>query len=75
MRVTLDTAILIRTNAKATGSARELLDALKCAGAVLVLPPFTLAEVERALRYPRVQSICRMQTFKSTSRICKSSRR
>ena len=53
MRVTPDTAILIRTNTKATGSARELLDALKRAGAVLVLSPFILGEVERDLRYPR----------------------
>ena len=57
MRVTLDTAILIRTNAKAIGFRQEFLDALKRAGTVLVLSPFILSEVERVLRYPRVQAI------------------
>ena len=57
MRITPDTTILIRTNAKATGPAKELLDTIQRCGAVLVLSPFLISEVERVLKYPRVQNI------------------
>jgi len=57
MRITLDTAILVRTNARAEGPAKELLDLIQHRGDVLVLSAFLLAELERVLRYPRVQAI------------------
>jgi putative PIN family toxin of toxin-antitoxin system len=57
MRITLDTAILVRTNFKAAGPARELLNVIRHRGARLVLSPFLLAEVNRVLRYPRVQAL------------------
>lgn len=57
MRITADTAILVRTNVKASGPARELLDTIHHSTAVLVLSPFLLREVERVLRYPRIQAI------------------
>jgi putative PIN family toxin of toxin-antitoxin system len=57
MRITPDTAILVRTNAKARGPARELLQVIQQTGACLVLSPFLLNEVARALRYPRLQAI------------------
>jgi len=57
MRITLDTAILVRTNAKARGPARELLKVIQQQGAQLVLSPFLLEEVQRVLRYPRIQAI------------------
>jgi putative PIN family toxin of toxin-antitoxin system len=57
MRITIDTAILVRTNAKATGPARQLLDIIQQCEAVLVLSPFLLQEVERVLGYARVQAI------------------
>jgi putative PIN family toxin of toxin-antitoxin system len=57
MRITLDTAILVRTNAKAKGPARELLKVIQQQGARLVLSPFLLEEVQRVLRYPRMQAI------------------
>jgi predicted nucleic acid-binding protein len=55
MRITVDTAILVRTNAKAAGPAKELLDTIQRCGAVLVLSPFLIREVERVLKYPRIQ--------------------
>lgn len=36
MRITLDTAILVRTNVKATGPAKELLKTIERSGSVLV---------------------------------------
>jgi putative PIN family toxin of toxin-antitoxin system len=57
MRITADTAILVRTNAKATGPAKALLDTIQSCGAVLVLSPFLLAEMERVLKYPRMQAL------------------
>lgn len=57
MRVTADTTILVRTNAKATGPARELLDTIQACGAVLVLSQFLLDEVQRVLKYPRMQAV------------------
>jgi putative PIN family toxin of toxin-antitoxin system len=57
MRITPDTAILVRTNAKAKGPARELLRVIQQTGARLVLSPFILSEVVRVLQYPRLQAI------------------
>jgi hypothetical protein len=36
MRITLDTAILVRTNVKATDPAKELLKTIERSGSVLV---------------------------------------
>lgn len=60
MRITPDTAILVRANVKATGSAKELLRLIGKTGARLVLSPFLLTEVRRALRYPRLQALYRL---------------
>src|SRR5258708_6958919 len=60
MRITADTAILVRTNVKATGPAKELLDTIQNCGAVLVLSRFLLLEVERVLKYPRMQAVYRL---------------
>ena len=60
MRITLDTTVLIRTNAKATGSARELLTVIRKLGCRLVLSRFLLDEVQRVLGYPRIQAIYRL---------------
>jgi len=60
MRITLDTAILVRTNTKATGPEKKLLDAIQQCGAVLVLSPFLIREVERVLWYPRIQAVYKL---------------
>jgi putative PIN family toxin of toxin-antitoxin system len=52
-----DTTILVRTNAKATGPAKELLDTIRACGSVLVLSQFLLDEVQRVLKYPRMQAV------------------
>lgn len=57
MRITPDTSILVRTNVKASGPARELLKAIDQTGARLVLSPFLLSEVARVLSYPRMQAL------------------
>jgi putative PIN family toxin of toxin-antitoxin system len=57
MRITADTAILVRMNARATGPAKELLDTIQNCGAVLVLSRFLLLEAERVLKYPRMQAV------------------
>jgi len=57
MRIAVDTAILIRANTKATGPARELLQAIQDSGSQLILSPYVLAEVDRVLRYPRIQNL------------------
>jgi putative PIN family toxin of toxin-antitoxin system len=57
MRITPDTAILVRANVNASGPARELLKVIQQTGACLVLSPFILGEVARVLRYPRMQAI------------------
>ena len=57
MRITPDTAILVRANVNATGPARELLQVIARTGARLVLSPFILNELARTLRYPRVQAL------------------
>jgi putative PIN family toxin of toxin-antitoxin system len=61
MRIVADTAILVRTNAKAFGPARELLDTMQRCGAVLVVSPFLIEEVQRVLLYPRIRAIYRLE--------------
>jgi predicted nucleic acid-binding protein len=39
--------------------AKELLDTIRCCGAVLVLSPFLIREFERVLKYPRIQALYR----------------
>jgi putative PIN family toxin of toxin-antitoxin system len=56
MRVTPDTAILVRAHAKATGPAQKLVAALKERGGTLILSQFLLDEVVKTLRYPRLQA-------------------
>ena len=57
MRITLDSTVLVRTNIKAVGPARELLKAVERIGARLVVSPFILDEVRRVLNYPRIQAL------------------
>lgn len=57
MRVTPDTGILVRMNAKATGPARRLLDILLDGPHEIVLSEFLLTELARVLRYPRMQNL------------------
>ena len=57
MKIAVDTAILIRANSKAAGPARELLQAIQDSGSQLILSPYVLAEVDRVLRYPRIQNL------------------
>lgn len=54
MRITLDSAILVRANQRATGPARALLLELLDGGHRLVLSDSILEEVERVLHYPRL---------------------
>ena len=60
MIVTLDTAILVRTNAKAAGPARELLLLILETGTQLVLSCYLLEEARRVLSYPRIQKRYRL---------------
>ena len=57
MRIVLDTNILARAAARTPGPARELL--LRCLDSphVLLLSEFLLAEVTRALQYPRMRKV------------------
>lgn len=57
MRLALDTAILIRGHAAATGLARDLVETIPKVGARLVVSHYILGEVERVLRYPRLQAL------------------
>ncbi len=57
MRIVLDTGILIRTNTKASGPARLLLERIAARGHHLVLSPFLLEETARVLNYPRIQAL------------------
>jgi putative PIN family toxin of toxin-antitoxin system len=57
MRIVLDTAILVRANAQATGPARLLLERIAVGRHQLILSPFLLDETERVLHYPRVQAL------------------
>ena len=60
MRITPDTGILVRMNAKATGPARRLLDIVLAGLHELVLSEFLLEETARVLRYPRMQTLYRL---------------
>ncbi len=60
MRIAVDTAILIRGNVRATGPVKELLTAIQNSGSRIVLSPYVLAEVDRVLRYPRLQALYRL---------------
>ena len=60
MRVVLDTTILVRANAKATGPARLLLERIAAGRHQLVVSPFLLEETERVLSYPRIQALYRL---------------
>jgi len=60
MRIALDTAILVRTNIKDTGPAKELLKTIERSGGVLVLSTFLIRDVERVLKYPRIQRAYRL---------------
>jgi putative PIN family toxin of toxin-antitoxin system len=60
MRITPDTGILVRMNAKATGPARRLLDIILDGPHDLVLSEFLLNETARVLRYPRMQDLYRL---------------
>jgi putative PIN family toxin of toxin-antitoxin system len=57
MRIVLDTNILVRANIKARGPARDLLLKIAYADRILIISPFLLREVERALAYPRLQNL------------------
>jgi putative PIN family toxin of toxin-antitoxin system len=57
MRIVLDTAILVRANTKASGPARSVLERIADGPHQLILSPFLLAETERVLNYPRLQSL------------------
>jgi putative PIN family toxin of toxin-antitoxin system len=57
MRIVLDTNILVRANAKASGPARELLILIvNSPEHVLVMSPFLLRELERVFDYGRVRA-------------------
>lgn len=56
MKITLDSAILVRAFASQQGVARELLAALRRQGHILVLSNEILAETSRVLRYPRMMA-------------------
>jgi len=60
MRIVLDTAVLVRATAKASGPARLLLEQIAAGGHQLVISPFLLEETERVLFYPRIQSLYRL---------------
>jgi len=57
MRVTPDTGILVRMNAKATGPARRLLEIILSGPHELILSDFLLNELARVLTYPRIQKL------------------
>lgn len=57
MRIVLDTAILVRANAKASGPARRLLERIAVGQHHLILSPFLLEEAEKVLNYPRIQAL------------------
>ena len=60
MRVAVDTAILIRAHPRAKGPARELVSIASRVGVRFVLSSFIPGEVDRVLRYPRIQALYRM---------------
>lgn len=62
MTIVLDTNILVRANIKARGPARDLLLQIAYGDHVLIMSPFLLREVERALAYPRIQKLWRLSS-------------
>ena len=60
MRITPDTGILVRMNAKATGPAWRLLNVILDGPHELVLSEFLLNETARVLRYPRIQALYKL---------------
>ena len=61
MRIVLDTNILVRANAKASGPARELLEIIATsANHTLLLSPFLLDELERVFSYERIRISSRL---------------
>ncbi len=60
MRVVLDTNILVRAHARASGPARELLEIIERSAHVLILSPFILAETRRVLGYSRIQASAKL---------------
>ncbi len=54
MRITLDSAILVRANQRASGPAKALFHEILDRGHSLVLSGSVLEEVERVLHYPRL---------------------
>lgn len=57
MRIVADAGILVRSTAKATGPARELLLQIHQGSHTLVLSSFLLEQVRRVLAYPRIQAL------------------
>ncbi len=62
MRIVLDANILVRANIKASGPAREILLRVAHGEHVLITSPFLLREVERALAYPRLQKLWKLNS-------------
>jgi len=56
MRIVLDTNVLVRAHAHQTGPAREVLRIITSGPHLLIVSPFILEEVDRVLRYPRLQA-------------------
>lgn len=57
MRIVLDTNVLVRGHARATGPAREVVRRVTSGPHLfLITSPFILEELERALHYPRLQT-------------------
>ncbi len=57
MRILLDTNILARSARGGTGPAAELLRHAVAQPHVLIVSPFLLSELARALRYPRLRAV------------------
>lgn len=57
MRVVLDTNVLARPSFSANGPAAELLDFLRGEEHLLIASDFILRELDRVLRYPRMQRL------------------
>src|SRR5947207_13118138 len=57
MRIVLDTNVLARAVRGGTGPAAELLNTVMVPPHVFILSPFILAELARALRYPRMRML------------------
>jgi predicted nucleic acid-binding protein len=55
MRIVVDTNVLARAVRGGIGPAAELLGIVMAPPHVFILSPFILAELARALRYPRMR--------------------